>query len=115
MADDLRLTLEPAPRTADLDVLRQGLTRHAMPVVGQPGFKEIAVVLRDEHGVIRGGAAGRINWNWLDVFLVWVDDELRTGGWGRRLMEAIEAAGIERGCTDAHLDTFSYQARPFYE
>ena len=22
---------------------------------------------------------------------------------------------IERGCTNAHLDTFSFQARPFYE
>jgi hypothetical protein len=30
-------------------------------------------------------------------------------------METIEQAAKERGCTYAHLDTFSFQARPFYE
>jgi hypothetical protein len=30
-------------------------------------------------------------------------------------MLAIEGAAEERGCERAHLDTFSYQARPFYE
>ena len=27
----------------------------------------------------------------------------------------MEQAAKERGCTYAHLDTFSFQARPFYE
>jgi len=27
----------------------------------------------------------------------------------------VEDEGRARGCTRAHLDTFSYQARPFYE
>jgi len=27
----------------------------------------------------------------------------------------MEHAAKERGCTAAHLDTFSFQARPFYE
>jgi GNAT superfamily N-acetyltransferase len=40
---------------------------------------------------------------------------LRHGGLGSQLLSRIESAGKERGCTNAHLDTFSYQARPFYE
>lgn len=39
----------------------------------------------------------------------------RSDGLGSRLLRAIELAGAERGCRHAHLDTFSYQARPFYE
>lgn len=31
------------------------------------------------------------------------------------LILALEQAARERGCTHAHLDTFSFQARPFYE
>ena len=30
-------------------------------------------------------------------------------------MAEIERVAAQRGCTHAHLDTFSYQARPFYE
>ena len=30
-------------------------------------------------------------------------------------MQAMEAEAIRRGCRGAYLDTFSYQARPFYE
>jgi len=47
--------------------------------------------------------------------LVWVAEALRRTGYGRQLIAAMEHAAKERGCTSAHLDTFSYQARPFYE
>jgi hypothetical protein len=30
-------------------------------------------------------------------------------------MKRAELYAVERGCTDAFLDTFSFQARPFYE
>ena len=41
---------------------------------------------------------------------------LRGGrGFGRELMKRAELYAVERGCTDAYLDTFSFQARPFYE
>jgi len=56
-----------------------------------------------------------VNWSWLQVSLVWLDEPRRRAGLGSRLLAALEAAAIERGCTQAHLDTFSYQARPFYE
>ena len=39
----------------------------------------------------------------------------RHQGLGSRLLTTIEAAALERGCSQAHLHTFSYQARPFYE
>jgi GNAT superfamily N-acetyltransferase len=71
--------------------------------------------VRDADGSLRGGISGVVNWNWLHVQLVWVDASLRHGGLGSKLLRAFEAAGMERGCRMAHLDTFSYQARPFYE
>jgi GNAT superfamily N-acetyltransferase len=99
----------------DRRVIEEGLTRHALPTTRVPGFRPLAVLARDERQALVGGAVGTVNWNWLHVSLLWVAEHGRHGGLGRRLMAAIEAAAVQRGCTRAHLDTFSYQARPFYE
>lgn len=96
-------------------LIEEGLTRHALPTTRVPGFRPIAVVARDARGAIVGGIVGTTNWNWLHVRLVWVSESCRRGGLGRRLMAELERAAVARGCTRAHLDTFSFQARPFYE
>ena len=112
---DLALSVEAAPPAQDVAVLEAGLTAHALPFTGTPGFRPVAVFARDGTGRVVAGARGTTSWNWLHIGLVWVDDGHRGHGLGRRIMAAIEDAGRERGCTHAHLDTFSYQARPFYE
>lgn len=95
--------------------LGRGLTEHALPVTGVPGFHPVAVVARDGAGRLIGGISGTINWNWLHVALVWVADDARHSGLGSALLGRIEEVAVQRGCANAHLDTFSYQARPFYE
>jgi len=57
---------------------------------------------------------GTINWTWLSVRLLWVAEERRGTGLGRRLMEAIEDLGRTRGCVHAHVDTLGFQAPEFY-
>jgi GNAT superfamily N-acetyltransferase len=107
--------VEDDPSAADVGVLSNGLTQHALPVTRVPGFHRIAVFARDPQSAVVGGVFGMINWNWLHVALVWVSEPLRHTGLGTRLLSEIERVAAERGCAHAHLDTFSYQARPFYE
>lgn len=114
-AADLTLSVETRPAARDVDALGQGLTDHALPTTGRPGFQPLGVFARDASGALVGGVYAQVNWNWLHVSLVWVSEGRRHTGLGSRLLAALEAAAIERGCTQAHLDTFSYQARPFYE
>jgi len=109
------LTVEAVPRGEDVSVLSQGLTAHALPYTQGPGFQPLAVFLRDESGTLVGGVWGQVNWNWVHIGLVWVAEALRGTGYGRQLIAAMEHAAKERGSAAAHLDTFSYQARPFYE
>jgi GNAT superfamily N-acetyltransferase len=109
------ISVEDDPSPADLRAIQDGLTRHALPVTLVPGFQRVAILARDEQATLIGGAVGAINWNWLHVALLWVAESHRHSGLGTRLMDSLEDVAVRRGCTRAHLDTFSYQARPFYE
>ncbi len=110
-----RFSIEDHPNSEDVAILSQGLTAHSLPHTPAPGFQSIASFMRDENGKLVGGIWGYINWNWLQVGLVWLSEDLRGGGYGKQLLLALEGVARERGCEFAHLDTFSYQARPFYE
>ena len=109
------LIVEDEPKTDDVEALARGLNEHAVRNTGVAGFREIAVFVRDEDGALMGGVWGYVNWNWLWVGAVWLSEELRGRGYGRQMMEKLEHTARVRGCLYAHLDTFSFQARPFYE
>jgi catechol 2,3-dioxygenase-like lactoylglutathione lyase family enzyme len=109
------IRVEPQPSSEDVHRLGAGLTEHALATTGTAGFEPIGVFARDAEAAIVGGILALVNWNWLHVSLVWVATELRGTGLGHRLLTTVEDEGVRRGCRYAHLDTFSYQARPFYE
>jgi GNAT superfamily N-acetyltransferase len=113
--DDLVISVETKPAARDIEALGTGLREHALPFTAVEGFHPLGVFARSSAGKLVGGAYGLVNWTWLQISLLWVCAELRNQGLGSRLLNAIEAAGKQRGCRHAHLDTFSYQARPFYE
>jgi GNAT superfamily N-acetyltransferase len=62
-----------------------------------------------------GGAHGWTGWNWLHVDALWLREDVRHKGYGKRLLLVTEAEAIKRGCRYAELQTFSFQARGFYE
>lgn len=113
--DAISIAITTEPGLDDVRALERGLSAHARDFVPRPGFQPLAVLARDADGRLVGGVVARVNWGWLHVSLVWVAEELRGGGIGALLLAAVEDEGRARGCRHAHLDTFSYQARPFYE
>ncbi len=83
---------------------------------GWPHIHEpVLLRLHDADGAVMGGLIGRISWQWLYVATLAVAPALRGQGWGLRLVEAAETMGREHGCIGARLDTYSFQARGFYE
>ena len=76
---------------------------------------DIAVYARDEGGKMRGGLTGNRQGVWLNIKYLWVSEEIRGSGLGGQLMQAAEEEAKRQGCQHALVDTFSFQARPFYE
>jgi GNAT superfamily N-acetyltransferase len=103
-----------APHADDLRTVRERLEQWNVVVTGRADWWETAVFLRDDDGTLRGGALGAVWASWLHVSILWVDEPLRGAGWGRRLLEALEADARQRGVGHVHLDTFSFQAGPHF-
>lgn len=111
---DLEISLDMNPAQSDLDRLNAGLTEHSEDFTPSSGFEPIAVFARDSFGELVAGASGHINWSWLSVSLLWVSATQRGRGLGALLLSRIEEEAIQRGCANAHLSTFSFQALDFY-
>jgi GNAT superfamily N-acetyltransferase len=74
----------------------------------------LALLVRDDHGAIQGGLWGRTGRGWLFTELLGLPPALRGQGLGTTLIRRAEAEAGARGCVGAFLDTFSFQALPFY-
>ena len=63
-----------------------------------------------------GGIVASTWGSWLSISLVWVREDRRDAGLGAELMRRIEErAHEERGCVGVRLETWGFQAKPFYE
>ncbi|HWA94583.1 MAG TPA: GNAT family N-acetyltransferase [Terracidiphilus sp.] len=68
-----------------------------------------------ESGEVLGGLLGSTSYAHLHVDAVFIPESLRGLGFGKKLMCWAEEEARKRGCVGAWLDTFSFQARGFYE
>jgi GNAT superfamily N-acetyltransferase len=110
-----RISVEAQPAAADVSAVQAGLRAFNVARIGDPAEEPVYVFLRDDDGTILGGLLGLIRWRWLYVAKLWVAESRRGHGYGAAILAAAESHARERGCIGASLDTFEYQARPFYE
>jgi GNAT superfamily N-acetyltransferase len=112
---DLRVVLEESPHADDARVVREGLLQFNRGLIGDPEETQLGVFARDGSGRVVGGLLGHVKWKWLYVAKLWLPDELRGRGVGTRVMREVEQYARRRACHGIYLDTFEYQALPFYE
>jgi GNAT superfamily N-acetyltransferase len=122
MKPEIELTDTPGPATWRAMV--QGLGTFNEQAAGLPeGFRFLILMLKapdpdgagaGDAGVI-GGLWGRTLFGWLHVNVLFVPEPLRRRGLGTDLMLRAETEARARGCVGSMVDTFSFQARPFYE
>jgi GNAT superfamily N-acetyltransferase len=111
----LRVELDEHPRPDDARVVSQGLLDFNRAVIGDANEVQLGVFVRDAAGRVVGGLLGHVRWKWVYVAKLWLPDELRGHGVGTRVMRELEVYARRHGCLGIYLDTFEYQALPFYE
>lgn len=113
---DYEITFSEDPADEDLQAIQKGYDTFTEAQIGEEGRREIAFFIRDDSGSVVGGVKGIYsNYGWLWIGLLYVSEELRGKGYGAQLMTRIEDEAKKNGCTNAYLNSFSFQAVGFYK
>lgn len=119
------MTHEPAGATVSLghrdselnERLLKGLNEFNFPATGTTAADQGALSVKavDDTGELIGGLSA---WTWgglLGIEMLWVREESRRDGWGRKLLLAAEEEARRRGCDRACVSSFTFQAPAFYQ
>jgi GNAT superfamily N-acetyltransferase len=109
---DLVIEAHPDPR--DLDFVNDQIDTFNIAVTGIDDWRVLAIFVRDDAGQIAAGLTGGTWAGYLEIKSLWVREDRRGQGLGRRLLLAAEQEARARGCTQALLDTHDFQAPDFY-
>jgi GNAT superfamily N-acetyltransferase len=111
----IELSIEETPASGDLESFWQILIDYNRSKAGIAKHEKLNILLRDKDRHIIGGLNGVISRGWLFVENLAVAENHRGLGLGITLLKSAEEEAIRRGCHAAYLDTFSFQALPFYQ
>ncbi|OGQ23613.1 MAG: hypothetical protein A3I05_02640 [Deltaproteobacteria bacterium RIFCSPLOWO2_02_FULL_44_10] len=100
---------------AFIKAIEEGLGQSTPSNITPRHYRPLLLVLRNREKKIIAGFEGSTYWGWLNIRLLWVSKDLRGKGIGEQLIKKAEEIAKERKCFSAVVDTFSFQARGFYE
>jgi GNAT superfamily N-acetyltransferase len=109
------MTITDTPSATDFRAIFQALDAFNAPVVGHARFVPLAVLMHDAAEEVIGGLWGWTVYSWLCINMVFVPEAMRHRGIGSGLIRAAEGEARARGCVGMQVDTFGFQAQPFYE
>lgn len=103
------------PNASDIAEIREGLREFNLRHKEVKDTKDLAIFVTGDDGKKIAGVVGETYGLWLYVKFLWVDDAFKGLGIGRQLLSQIEQKAMDVGCEYVLLDTYSFQAKPFYE
>jgi GNAT superfamily N-acetyltransferase len=105
------------PTEAHRQAILRPLDEFSDPRAGERHWPEetLCLAIRGPDGAVRGGLWGRFYYDWLFVELLYIPPDLRGHDLGTALLAMAETRARGWGAVGIWLDTFSFQARGFYE
>ncbi|WP_315708311.1 GNAT family N-acetyltransferase [Brenneria uluponensis] len=110
----MNLNITDTPNQKEEDYVIKSLWQHNEQYDAVDIHPLFLTITDDDNNIIAGLVA-RTWWGGLDIQYLWVSEKYRKSGLGSQLMQNAEEEALKRGCHMAYVDTFSFQARGFYE
>lgn len=110
-----RIIVDENPDPKLRESIFKPLVKYNDSKVEAPDLSSVAILLRDDDDGVIGDLWAQCVYDWLFVELLFVPETLRYSGLGSALMREAEAVAVKRDCIGVWLDTYSFQARGFYE
>jgi GNAT superfamily N-acetyltransferase len=115
MESTYNTALEAEPKASDMNLIVEGLIEFNRLQTGGVSAEYLLATVRNDQGIVVGGLLGATYLGWLQIHSVWLPEELRGLNYGTELMAIAEGEALRRGCPRVFLETYSFQALPFYE
>jgi GNAT superfamily N-acetyltransferase len=96
------------------EAIFNALDRSSRDVIGPVSPRLLVIPILNGAGDVAGGFWGVTLFRWLEIEMLFVPEAMRGRGLGSALMTTAEAEARGRGCLGIRVDTFSFQAGPFY-
>lgn len=110
---NIQFALNPPKNIKDL--IYKGLRRFNQTHLPYEEISNFACFAESEMGDIVGGLTGEALFNkTLFIEFFWIEESSRDTGVGTMLMEKVEQQAESMGIKGLYLDTYSFQALPFY-
>lgn len=110
-----QISYEPNPSSEEIQLLNNGISEQAIQKKGMKPLAFAAFFIRDESGKMIGGCNTCNLYGCLYIDQLWLHEPLRGKGYGRQLMERVEALAKESGCYFMAVNTFDWEALDFYK
>lgn len=115
MDNEYCIELTDSPNPSDVQAIDEGLDAYNAAQGAVMDWAPLMLFIRDKQGAVVGGLTGGTYWGWLYIGRLWIEESLRSQGYGSRVLAEAEQEALRRGCQHAHLDTHDFQALPFYQ
>jgi GNAT superfamily N-acetyltransferase len=112
--NDADLLMTENPAEADWNFIEEQISLFNIHTTGYNDYRPLAIFVRDDAGAIIAGLTAFTWGGTLRIQFLWVHENWRKHGYGKRLILAAEQEAIARGCKQVVLDTHSFQAPEYY-
>lgn len=112
---DYHFEYQEEPIQDDELVLNDGISKEAALKKNMERIKPFRVYIKNAEKIVLGGISGTIIYGSLYVDMLWLKEDLRRQGLGKKLMMIAEKIGRDQQCSFATVNTMDWEALEFYQ